>query len=224
MITGSARSGFDDDARVYAVLTGACGLLYTASYSLVAARNLALGDRLSALFLMLGGFLASATFVAVHRLVRTADEGYALWALILAQAGSLGAAVHGGYNLALTLRLANLGAVPASQVDPRGLLTFGVTGIAILLNSVLLLQGSQVRRWVGYLGGFTGCLLVIVYGLHLLGLDVKYQALLVPALVAGVVGPAWYVAMGTTAFAVSDVTIDTSPVGAPGLAATVERS
>ncbi|MDP9243568.1 MAG: hypothetical protein M3O77_00615 [Chloroflexota bacterium] len=55
----------------------------------------------------------------------------AFWALALGLAGALGAALHGGYDLANAINppasdpIANL----PSPIDPRGLLTFGVSGL-----------------------------------------------------------------------------------------------
>jgi hypothetical protein len=48
---------------------------------------------------------------------------------------ALGAAIHGGYDLANLINLpASAAALPdlPSQVDPRGLLTFGVMGLGLL--------------------------------------------------------------------------------------------
>jgi hypothetical protein len=74
-------------------------------------------EALSSLSLLATGLLATAVFVGVYELTRHTEPSFALFALLLGLAGGIGSALHGGYDLAALLH-------------PRGLLTFGATGIA----------------------------------------------------------------------------------------------
>jgi hypothetical protein len=63
---------------------------------------------------------------------------FALWAALLGIGAALGTAAHGGYDLANAVNPpsvsadfhSGLSALP-NQIDPRGLFTFGVAGLAV---------------------------------------------------------------------------------------------
>src|SRR5215210_3051910 len=142
-----ARSApFERFAGVCAVLAGVSGFLYAVAF-------VVLQDELSsALFLMLAGLLTTAALLAVYERLRQTDAAFALWALLLGIAGSLGSAVHGGYDLANALSPS--GPAPTelpSPIDPRGLLTFGVSGVALFVVGWLIVRGGRFSRRVGYL-------------------------------------------------------------------------
>jgi hypothetical protein len=76
-------------------------------------------------------------------------------------------------------------------VDPRGLLTFGVTGLALILVGSLVGEG---RGWLAYLAGG---LLILVYLGRLIVLTPTSPLVLGPAALAGfLVNPAFYVWLG----------------------------
>lgn len=176
-----------------AVGTGIAGFLYAVSF--IYLRNPAL----SALFLALQGFIAIPVMVALYEKAKTVDAKFALVTLIFGIIGSVGLLVHGGYDLA------NVFNPPASvnldlpnQIDPRGLLAFGITGIAVLKFSWLL---NKVK---GYAGGFvtlgviSGLLLIVIYLARLTILSPASPVLLYPVLIEGfVVNPVWYLWLGT---------------------------
>src|SRR5262249_48174644 len=84
-----------------------------------------------------------------------------------------------------------------SQVDPRGLLTFGVTGIAFLVLAWLIVRGGQLPRGLGYLGYALAILLVIVYLGRLILLDPSNLFLLGAAGLTGfILAPLWYIWLG----------------------------
>src|SRR5438309_2161245 len=109
-----------------ALLAGISAFLYAVSF--VVLRS----DGLSALFLLGLGVLSTAAIVELFRRLRGLNNGYALWALQLGLIGALGAALHGGYDLAMAAHPIPTpgGADLPSQIDPRGLLTFGFAGLA----------------------------------------------------------------------------------------------
>jgi hypothetical protein len=152
-----------------------------------------------AVLLLLGGLLATAVFVALYERLRAVDPGFALWALILGVVGAVGSALHGGYDLA---NLANPpgASTPglASQVDPRGLGTFALTGLALaVLSSLMLRGGALFPRLLAYLGLLAAALLVWVYVGRLTILDPESPGVLPFAVLLGfVVNPAWYAWVG----------------------------
>jgi hypothetical protein len=139
-------STFRRFAGYYAIVTGVAGFLYSLSF-IVLQSNL-----LSAVFLMLGGLFATAAIVALYHLLRETEAAFALWAFIFALAGALGSALHAGYDLANAIHVpATLNADLPSPVDPRGLTTFGLAGIGLLVFAWLITRGNQFPRTLGYL-------------------------------------------------------------------------
>ena len=91
---------FDRFAGVCAIITGLSSVLYAVFFLLVKG---SLNTYLPSVFLALGGFLALAPLVAVYQRVRRAEEGFALWALLLAAVGYLGTAAHAIFALAAVM-------------------------------------------------------------------------------------------------------------------------
>src|SRR5919201_5959285 len=87
-------ASFERFAGLAAVLAGLSGLGYALAFIVLRSAGI------SALFLLLLGLLSTAVWVALYHRLREADASFALWALLLGVAGALGAAAHGGYDLA----------------------------------------------------------------------------------------------------------------------------
>lgn len=194
--TGAVRAGpasFERFAGACAVLTGISGLLYAVAFVILQ------DALLSGLFLMLGGLFTTAVMVAVYERLRETEASFALLALLFGVAGSLGMAVHGGYDLANVLNPPpNLPDLP-NPVDPRGLLTFGVAGAALFVISWLIGRGGRLPRGLGYLGYASAVLLLALYLGRLIILDPTSPAILVPALLNGfLVNPIFYLWLGLT--------------------------
>ena len=81
-------------ASLCAILAGLSGFLYSVSF--VFLKN----GLLLALFLMLGGLFATVALTALYSRVQTVEATLARLAWILGIVGALGAAIHGGYDLA----------------------------------------------------------------------------------------------------------------------------
>jgi hypothetical protein len=191
----AASASYERFAAVCAVLTGAATFVYSVAF--VILRSVPL----QSVCLMLAGLLGTAALVAVYARLRETDASFALWAVFLGLTGAIGSAIHGGYDLANVLHpppgQANLD-LP-SQIDPRGLLTFGVAGLGLWLVSWLILRGSQFPRGLGYLGYLPAALLIIIYLARLIVLDATSLLILGPALLSGfVTSPAWYAWLGVS--------------------------
>jgi hypothetical protein len=187
-----ARStSFERFAGACAILAGASGLLYAIAF--VVLQNVLL----SGLFLMLGGLLTSVALLAVYERLRETDASFALLALVLGLAGSLGSAVHGGYDLANAVNPpASLPDLP-NPVDPRGLLTFGVAGIALFVVGWLIGRGGWFPKGLGYLAYVSAVLLLALYLGRLIVLDPTNPLILVPALLNGfLINPIFYLWLG----------------------------
>ena len=179
-------------AAAAAIAAAVVGLLYSISFVVVSRLSPASGALLSALFLLLGGLLGVVAFLGVYDRRREDRPAFSLLFVVLGAAGGLGAAVHGGYDLANALHppVSLPGDVP-NPVDPRGFLTFGVTGLA------LLLLGALVQEGPGRLAYLAGGLLILVYLARLIVLAPTSPLVLVPAALAGfVVNPAFYLWLG----------------------------
>jgi hypothetical protein len=179
-------------AAAAAIAAAVVGLLYSISFVVVSRLNPASGALLSALFLLLGGLLGVVAFLGVYDRRRENRPAFSLLFVVLGSAGGLGAAVHGGYDLANALHPpASLPGDVPNPVDPRGFLTFGVTGLA------LLLLGALVQEGPGRLAYLAGGLLILVYLARLIVLAPTSPLVLVPAALAGfVVNPAFYLWLG----------------------------
>jgi hypothetical protein len=187
-------------ASTFAYLNAVVGFVYSFAFIVlvVGGRAPTLGAWLSALMLLLGGLLASAVLVALQQRVRDTDPGFALWALILGGVGSLGAAVHGGYDLAIALHpAANLATDLPNPVDPRGLVTFGVTGLGLLLFAWLMGRAPGFARGLVWLGYASGILSIGLYLGRLILLQPTNPVLALTAVVEGfVINPAFYLWLG----------------------------
>jgi hypothetical protein len=194
-------TAFDRFAGMFAILTGVCVFLYSVAYVIIARSSPALGNELSWLLLLLSGLFGAPALVGLYERLKQASEGFALLALGLGLAGALGAAVHSGYELANAITAPSVAAAAGlpSQIDPRGLLTFGVAGLAVLIFAWLMSQGGGFPAGLGYVGYALAVLLVIIYLATLIGLKFTNPVLFVPALLAGfIANPVWYIWLGLT--------------------------
>ena len=205
-------SSFVRFGALCAMGAGLMGLGYSISFSLYLdnpSRGTAYAD---ALLLTAGGVASTAAFTAVYERLRQTDPALALWGFVLGLAGALGGALNGAYDLA---NLANPPAALANDlpnsVDPRGLATFALTGLALAVTGVLVVRGGLLPRGLGYLAFLSAALLVFVYVGRLVILNPKSPGLLAVAVAAGyLVNPALLVWLGLVLR--TSRTVDTAPV------------
>jgi hypothetical protein len=188
-------------ASSFAYANGAVGLVYSFAFIVlvVGGRAPDLGQLLSAIMLLLGGVLASFVLVGLYQRVHEADAGFAMWALALAGIGSLGAAIHGGYDLAAAIHPpASLPTDLPSAIDPRGLLTFGVTGLGLLTFAWLMGRSPGFAKGLVWLAYLSGILSVGLYLGRLILLQPTHPVIALMAVAEGfIVNPAVYIWLGS---------------------------
>jgi hypothetical protein len=194
----SMRAPLGGVGGLCAILAGAAGFLYAVSFLIVSRAAPDAGRLLSAIFLLLGGLLSTAALTAVYERLRSVNEPAALWALLLGIVAVMGAAIHGGYDLATAAHpVAGASTEAPSQVDPRGLLTFGVTGLALIMFGRLITTSAALPHGLGSLAYVQGALLVLLYLGRLIILTPANPLIVIPAVLSGfVAGPAWYIWLG----------------------------
>jgi hypothetical protein len=177
---------------VLALATAATGLAYSVSF--VILRD----PVLSSSFLMLGGLLGIPVLLAVAPRFGADAPLTARWGIVLALVAAIGSAVHGAYDLANALHPpAALATDLPNPVDPRGLLTFGVAGLALVALGAVSQRLGGFPLWLSCLAVANGSLLMLLYVARLVVLDPASPFVLGPALLAGfLLNPAWYVGLG----------------------------
>lgn len=196
---GQSRS-FERSSGASAMVVGIGGFLYSVAFVIVARSSPQLGALLSSLLLMVGGVLAIQVLAALYGRLRDVDAGFALVGYTFGLVGGAGSAIHGAYDLANSLHPpVVLPADVPSGIDPRGLLTFGLAGLGVLVLSRLMSKGGGFPRGLAMVGYLSGVLLVIIYLGRLIILDATSPLILGPAALEGfVVNPVWYVWLGRT--------------------------
>ena len=134
-----AASAYERLAGAGAIAAGIGGIVYSVAFlgGVVAGKAPDLGLTVASITLMVGGFLSVLVLVALYRRLLDAAPAVGLLGLMLVAVGATGAMVHGGYDLANTLNPPVTDVLAKAQlpspIDPRGLLTFGISGLGLLL-------------------------------------------------------------------------------------------
>lgn len=183
---------FNQKIAISAFIASVSWLFY--AYFFVIARDVTN----SSLFLTIAGLMSLEVFAALYLKLKEVDEGWALIALLLGLAGAIGTIVHGGYDLANAINPPSIVNTDLpNQVDPRGLLAFGVTGFAILKNAYLMRMSKKFTENLALLGFVSGVLLIIIYLGRLIVLNPADPILKYPILIEGfIVNPLWYFWLG----------------------------
>ena len=194
---------YDALAGWAAILAGIGGFVYSVAFiiGVVLGKAPNLGRSISSSALAIGGLLTAVVAVALFQRAREASPPAALLGVAFALFGSMGATIHGAYDLANVLHppVADVFATNElpNPVDPRGLLTFAAAGIGLLILLWLVRRAGALQNWIGSLGLVVGILLILIYLGRLI--------ILSPAnpLVAGLAGitgfilsPVFYIGLG----------------------------
>lgn len=152
----------------------------------------------AALFLLISGLLATPVLVAVYERLRPFAPPVALWGLLLGVIASIGTVIHAGFDLANVVNRPDrgLGDLP-NPIDPRGLLTFGVSSIGVAIVAWLIVRSGAFPHALGWVGAALSVLLMVVYLGRLIILDAEHPFLLGAAALAGfLVNPVWWIWLG----------------------------
>ena len=198
----AARS-YERRAGALAIAAGIGGIVYSVAFlgGVVAGWAPELGKLVSAIALLVGGLLTVAVMVAIYRRLLSAAAAMALLGLALVVIGATGATVHGGYDLANAINPpatdpladANL----PSPIDPRGLLTFGLSGLGLLVLMLKARTTGVLTPRVAALGALVGALMIVVYLGRLIVLDPTNPLVAGPAALTGLIlSPAFYIWLG----------------------------
>jgi hypothetical protein len=197
----NSSNSFQRFGGLCAILAGIFGFLYSLAFIVIARSNAQLGGLLASFFLLLGGLSATAALTALFQRVESADNGFVTWGRALAIVGAFGSVIHGGYDLANAIHVPesdplNLANLP-NAVDPRGLLTFGIAGIALLIASGLMVRTKALPKNLGYFGYLLGFVLVVIYLARLIILDATNPIVVVTVVITGfILNPLWNIWLG----------------------------
>lgn len=187
-----------------AIIVGLLSILYAIFFLIISRQNESLGATGSWIILAMSGIFSSAAFVVLYERLRPTSEGFALWALVLGLFSSFATLTHGAYQALLLMTLPSaaeseraaieLVRMVPSQIDPSGLGTFGVIGLASLVIGMLILAGQRLPRAMGYLAVVNAVLLITLFFATAAG--AQTLILLSGGLTSVVVGPIWWVWLG----------------------------
>ncbi|HEY9289419.1 MAG TPA: hypothetical protein VIT43_15500 [Candidatus Dormibacteraeota bacterium] len=183
-----------------AIGTGVGGFLYSFAFVVLTRTSSQVGVALSWIILLLGALVAMPVLLALYALLREVEPPVAMLALLFSALGFLGAIMHAGYEVA---NIVHLGSSPssnlASQVDPRGLLTFGLTGLGLLIFGWLMRRTAAFPSGLSLLGQVTGALMIVVYLARLTLYDPNNPLVLLGAGLTGfIVSPLFFILLGRT--------------------------
>lgn len=187
-----------------AMIVGALSILYAVFYLVIAQQNGALGTLGSWIILSLSGIFSSAALVALYERLHPASEGFALWGLTLGLFSSFATLMHGAYQALLLIALPSAGQnqqaaielvrmVP-SQLDPAGLGTFGLIGLASLVTGILILSSDRLPRALGYLAVANAVLLILLFFAS--AANAQTLILISGGLTSVILGPIYWIWLG----------------------------
>lgn len=184
-------------ASTCAFIVGAGGIAYSIAYAVLLATSPKAAEILTSPFLLLGGLLSAAVLTGLYFALRPAETEFALWTLALGVIAALGSAVHGATDLANYIKPPNLNVGVPNAVDPRGVLTFGLTAVVVALLAWMMRRSVGFPSRLPILGFVLAAFLIVIYVARLTIFDPTNPLLLAAALVTGfVLSPAWNIWIG----------------------------
>lgn len=179
-----------------AILTGVLSIVYAVFFLIISRSSEYTGILGSWIILAFSGLFSSAAILALYRLLRTREDGFSQYAMLLGVLASFATLIHGGYQSIQILQTGQLGAPTGgpSQVDPAGLAAFGVTGIVALLFGWLVIRTGALPRNLGYVGLFNGILLIVLFFATVF--SSQTLILISGGLTSVIVGPIWWIWLG----------------------------
>jgi len=162
------------------------------------------GLRVASLCLFVSGLLTTVVYAALHATPGTLAPSPRTWILALGVVSGVATTVHGLADLVDTDKLAHtygsgdaatraaaaVAHAAISQVDPRGLATFGIVGLVVFAFSWHVRQRS---RFVGLLGQILGVDMVLLFASSAFAATVPI--LITGGLASVILGPAWWLSV-----------------------------
>ncbi|MEX0665370.1 MAG: hypothetical protein WD598_11475 [Acidimicrobiia bacterium] len=187
-------STFQRFAGSTAVLAAAVSVIYTITFALYVREDYHWAHWASAIAFMASGLIVVPVFVALHARVREHEPQFAMLALVAGLVGAFGASIHGAFDVAVLAKpVEGKAASFPSQIDPRGFLTFAITGAALGLFGWLSRRNSNLPRALAPVGGVATLLLLVVYFGRMIAVDPNRNFIRFSAVVVGlVIVPAFY--------------------------------
>jgi hypothetical protein len=187
---------FERFAGACALAAAAAGIAFSIAFSVVVQEGERWAEWTSWAALLVGGLVTVPVVIGLFGRLRGDDPEFALLGLVLGATGALGAATHAAYELGV-LAHPEYGSSGINPVDPRGFMTFAVTGLGLLVFGWLLRGSDALPGPVAGIALTAAVLLVVVYVGRLTALDPKSNVIRVAGLLSGlVVVPAFYVLLG----------------------------
>jgi hypothetical protein len=209
-----AAADYERTAGAAAILAGIGGVVYSIAFlgGVVGGYAVELGTIVAAIALLVGGILSVMVLVVLYRRLLDTAPAVALLGLALVAIGASGAIVHGGYDLAIAIHppaevqvIVDGGShtleLPDPQLphpmDPRGLLTFAMSGLGLLVLTWQSRRSGTLPSNLATLGMLVGALLIVVYLGRLIILTPTNPLVAIPAAATGfLLSPAFYIWLG----------------------------
>jgi hypothetical protein len=196
--------GGRDFVRMAGLASIAAGLAVAAHAVAHLARVLAEGEpgaagSLAATAFMAGSILIVVAFAGLYRHVLNGDAGFALLALLLGAVSGIGGLINGGYDLAIALAPegSQLPQDVPNPMNPRGLLSHGVGGLAVVVAGIVIARRGLLSRALAAWSHLTGGTLIVAYLAQLLIVRETHPVVVGLAAVAGLLTlPAWLIWLG----------------------------
>ena len=180
------------------MLVALAGVVFTVAFSVVVRERDRWAQWVSAITLTTGALLAVPVFLALYVRLRDREPQFAVLGLMSGVIASFATAMHGAFDYAGLSKpfKPDLAAVPSS-VDPRGFMTFAITGLALMTFGAIALRAGGLPALVARLALVAGLLLVVVYFGRLIVLNPKSNIIKTTALASGlIVSPAFFAVFG----------------------------
>ncbi|HEY7463125.1 MAG TPA: hypothetical protein VH987_01630 [Candidatus Limnocylindria bacterium] len=195
---------YERDAGSTAIVAGLLGIVYSIAFlgGVVLGWAPGFGLAVASIALIFGALFSIAVLIAVYQRLAGDARVVGMVGLVLVVIGAAGAMAHGGYDLANLLHpptadvLGDAG-LP-NPVDPRGLMTFGASGLGLMVLSGLARGNGILPRNLATLGMVVGLMLLVVYLGRLIILTPTNPVVAAAAGLTGLVlSPAFYIWLGT---------------------------
>jgi hypothetical protein len=180
-----------------AVVAAASSLTFTIAFAVVVREGDRWAQWVSWTTLLAGALCSLPVMTALHRRLAEAEPEFALLGFVVGVGAAFGAATHAAYEWSVLANTPETTSDLPSAIDPRGFMTFAVTGLALCLFGWLILRTGELGRSAGQLGIVAGALLLVVFVGRLTVLDPNANVIRLAALVSGLVlVPGFYALVG----------------------------